>query len=162
MKLLFVTQDELWLQRLREQCQKKDFCCDVFEDVAAAISAYRQQSDEYSLVIVDFSGDFDGFDFTQKLRAVSTKQSILAVNSMIEPQLLLKAALSGISFFLPKAVEMDDFLALLCQISDQFKAQKKEQDEKDGLAKEYIRLRREYGEMQVQIKKYEALLAMQQ
>lgn len=159
MNLLLVDDDEQWLKKLTESCQTAGFSCTAVADPTQALTLYCQNPQDYDVIVADLTmPGLTGNELVRKIHEFDPEARVIMMSACQDYSLIAQAAGNHIESFLLKPVQLDELMELLHKISDELAQKNKETAEKESLVKEYIKLRREYGEAQVLIKKYETLL----
>ncbi|HWR39831.1 MAG TPA: response regulator [Patescibacteria group bacterium] len=134
--------------------------CIAFDDFSEAIKAYGREPQRFDLIVLDSAeaDRTDGMAVLKKLREIDSAGAIVLMIDAGCSEAVVTAVNEGVYGILWKPLDTNGFLKALARREDELELQQKSRDEQGALVKEYIKLKREFGEVQVLLRKYEALL----
>lgn len=162
LRLMLIDDDRVCLALLAQACEAAGHFCETFSSPVRALQAYSRESRAYDVVLSDLMmPEMNGLQLLQGVREIAPQALVIIVSGCSDFNTVVDAInYRAYSFFL-KPFNIGDILTTLDRAGRELEKQRKVQDEQDLLLKEYIKLKRDFGEARMRLRKFEAKILAQ-
>ena len=159
LNLMLIGSAEDMVADLVRICEALGHYCSGFSDVGEALKVYGREPQLFDAVILDATQpEIIGITLIQKLRCIDSGCTVMLIIAPEHMPMVAEAVNEQVHSILWQPISEGAVARALFRRGEELELQRKSRDEQAALVKEYIKLKREFGEAQILLRKYEALL----
>ena len=156
LRLLVIDDDRVCRTLLAHACEAAGHFCESYADPVMAMRAYARESRAYDAVLTDLMmPEMDGLQVLQGVKAVNAAAPVIIISGCSDFNTVLEAIRHRVYSFFLKPFDIREVLAALDRAGRELEAERQRQLEQELLLKEYVKLKRDFGEAQVLLRRYE-------
>ena len=160
LNLILVGGDDELAADIVRICGTRGHVCTAFADAGEALKVYGRGPQLFDAVILDGEGAEDhSLELLRKIRTADAASAVMVLLSPQRTATAVAAVNERVQAVIWKPVNEETVNLVLSRREEELEQQQKNKDEQTALIKEYIKLKRDFGEAQVLLRKYETLLS---